>query len=237
MDVEIIGDIADKMKIIKERENLSIGFVTWSKYENLMISWVQHPPDRYVLPGYSESDAKIPWLNVKAGNIKFYFLQQIEFTFHNNNSPFAPSVCTKNVFEESESCRIWWQMDGSHGMHGGKKAPYFLWASRVVSILPFLLVLCKSGWSLAPLLAARNVAFYWYLRSVTQTLPSISDNYKIKLWCLLECQICIQLSTTLYFTHVHSLCLRMVQENTPWEGEKIKIANASIFGVWAAIYK
>ena len=108
MDVEIIGDIADKMKIIKERENLSIGFVTWSKYENLMISWVQHPPDRYVLPGYSESDAKIPWLNVKAGNIKFYFLQQIEFTFHNNNSPFAPSVCTKNVFEESESCLIWW---------------------------------------------------------------------------------------------------------------------------------
>ena len=101
MDVEIIADIADKMKIIKERENLSIGFVTWSKYENLMISWVQHPPDRYLLPGYSESDAKIPWLNVKAGNIKFYFLQQIEFTFHNNNSPFAPSVCTKNVLEES----------------------------------------------------------------------------------------------------------------------------------------
>ena len=28
MDVEIIADIADKMKIIKERENLSIGFVT-----------------------------------------------------------------------------------------------------------------------------------------------------------------------------------------------------------------
>ena len=211
MDVDIIADIADKMKIIKERENLSIGFVTWSKYENLMISWVQHPPDRYLLPGYSERDAKIPWLNVKAGNIKFYFLQQIEFTFHNNNSPFAPSVCTKNVLGESESCLIWWM----EPRYGGKKAPYFLWASRVVSILPFLLVLCKSGWSLAPLLAARNVAFYWYLRSVTQTLPSISDNYKIKLWCLLECQICIQLSTTLYFTHVHSLCLRMVQEHTP----------------------
>ena len=205
--------IADKMKIIKERENLSIGFVTWSKYENLMISWVQHPPDRYVLPGYSESDAKIPWLNVKAGNIKFYFLQQIEFTFHNNNSPFAPSVWYVQRMYWKNLNLAW--SDRWKPRYGGKKAPYFLWASRVVSILSFLLVLCKSGWSLAPLLAARNVAFYWYLRSVTQSLPSISDNYKIKLWCLLECQICIQLSTTLYFTHVHSLCLRMVQENTP----------------------
>ena len=123
MDVEIIADIADKMKIIKEREDLCIGFVTWSKYENLMISWVQHPPDRYLLPGYSESDAKIPWLNVKAGNI-------ISFIFYNKLS--SHFTTTTLLFHQVYVQRMYWKnlnlagSDGWKPRYGGRKSSIFL---------------------------------------------------------------------------------------------------------------